>query len=758
MIDGRHFSDILDVRTYRGANVDSDHYLVMVKMRPKLSVVNSVRYRRSPRVNLVRLKEPQVAETYAQRLEAALPEEDLPGILLEDCWNRTKAAITSVAESVLGYVEPGRRNDWFDGECQAILAEKDAARKQMLLQGTRQNVERYKQKRKQQTRIFQDKKRRLEEVKREEMEQLYRINETRQFYKKLNASRNGFVPLADMCRGVDGSLLTDEREVINRWKQHFDEHLNGARTEARAEDNDYAGERNDEALPPPTMDEVEEAIKQLKNNKAAGIDGLAPELFKFGPGKLIRIVHRVVVWIWETEQLPDEWKDGVICPIYKKGDKLDCENYRAITITNAAYKILSQILFRRLSPLVNRFVGSYQAGFTDGRSTTDQIFTVRQILQKCREYQIPTHHLFIDFKAAYDSIDRVQLWQIMHEYSFPSKLIKLIQATMNGVRSSVRISGVLSEPFECRVGLRQGDGLSCLLFNIALEGVIRRAGLNMRGTIFTKSGQLVCFADDIDVIGRSLETVTEQYTRLKREAARMGLKVNVSKTKYMLANGSERDRNRLGSRVTIDGDEFEVVQEFVYLGSMITADNDNSREIRRRIINGSRAYYGLHGNLRSRKFHPRTKCTMYNTLIRPVVLYGHETWTMLEEDLRALGVFERRVLRTVYGGVQEQGEWRRRMNHELARLYGEPSILTVAKTGRMRWAGHVARMPDNNPAKLVFASNPTGTRRRGAQRSRWLDQVERDLTDVGCPRNWRETATDRVYWRSLLKQAKSRMT
>ena len=58
----------------------------------------------------------------------------------------------------------------------------------------------------------------------------------------------------------------------------------------------------------------------------------------------------------------------------------------------------------------------------------------------------------------------------------------------------------------CRKGLRQGDGLSCLLFNIALEGVIRRAGLNMRGLIFTISSQLVCFADDIDVIGQSLET------------------------------------------------------------------------------------------------------------------------------------------------------------------------------------------------------------------------------------------------------------
>jgi hypothetical protein len=113
----------------------------------------------------------------------------------------------------------------------------------------------------------------------------------------------------------------------------------------------------------------------------------------------------------------------------------------------------------------------------------------------------------------------------------------------------------------------------------------------------------------------------------------------------MLAGGSEHDRARLASSVTIDGDELEVVDEFVYLGSLVTSDNNTSREIRRRIINGSRAYYGLHKHLRSNRLSPRTKCTLYKTLIRPVVLYGHETWTLLEEDLRALGVFERRVLR-----------------------------------------------------------------------------------------------------------------
>ncbi|XP_062716068.1 uncharacterized protein LOC134291831 [Aedes albopictus] len=477
LIDGRHFSDIIDVRTYRGANIDSDHYLVMVKLRPKLSVINNVHYRRPPRYDLERLKQPDVATAYAQNLEAALPDEGVLDVApLEDCWSTVKAAINNAAESTIGYVERSRRNDWFDEECRAVLEEKDAARAVMLQHGTRQNVERYRQKRKQQTRLFREKKRRLDEAECEEMELLCRSQETRKFYQKLNASRKGYVPQAEICRDKEGSLLTDKREVIERWKQHFDEHLNGEENVGTEDQgsggNDYVGAAEDGNEPTPTLREVKDAIHQLKNNKAAGKDGIAAELIKMGPEKLATCLHQLVVKIWETEQLPEEWKEGIICPIHKKGDKLMCENFRAITVLNAAYKVLSQIIFRRLSPKVNEFVGSYQAGFIDGRSTTDQIFTVRQILQKCREYQVPTHHLFIDFKAAYDSIDRTELWKIMDENSFPGKLTRLIRATMDGVQNSVRISGELSSSFESRRGLRQGDGLSCLLYNIALEGVM----------------------------------------------------------------------------------------------------------------------------------------------------------------------------------------------------------------------------------------------------------------------------------------------
>ena len=132
---------------------------------------------------------------------------------------------------------------------------------------------------------------------------------------------------------------------------------------------------------------------------------------------------------------------------------------------------------------------------------------------------------------------------------------------------------------------------------------------NMHCTVFNRTNHFICYADDVDIVGRRFDAVAEQYTVLKREAEKVGLKVNTSKTKYLLAGcgtGEDRDRMRSGS-VTMDGDEFEVVEEFVYLGSLVTSDDNCSREIRRRIIAGSRAFYGLHKTLRSGK--PSLLCT-----------------------------------------------------------------------------------------------------------------------------------------------------
>ena len=190
-------------------------------------------------------------------------------------------------------------------------------------------------------------------------------------------------------------------------------------------------------------------------------------------------------------------------------------------------------------------------------------------------------------------MERVLLCQIMlyqlEQIVIPGKLIRLLEATMNGVQCKVRASNLMSVSFESQRGLRQGDGLSCQLFDIALEGLIRGVGLDhdIRGTILYRSLQFLGLVDDIDIIGRTTSKVREAYTRLKRAAARIALRINATKTKYLLAG----DSDHLGSNVLIDGDSLEVVKEFWYLGTVVTLDNDISSEIRRRIWQGNLAYF-----------------------------------------------------------------------------------------------------------------------------------------------------------------------
>ncbi|GBN94507.1 hypothetical protein AVEN_69455-1 [Araneus ventricosus] len=112
--------------------------------------------------------------------------------------------------------------------------------------------------------------------------------------------------------------------------------------------------------------------------------------------------------------------------------------------------------------------------------------------------------------------------------------------------------------------------------------------------------------------------------------------------------------------------------------------------------------------LRSRLVSRRTKMRLYKTIILPVLLYAIETWTLNVDVQRALKTFERKVLRTKFGPVQEQGCWRTRYNSELYRLYKEPQVTQIIRSNRLRWLGHVWRTTENNPTRLCTFKNPGG--------------------------------------------------
>jgi hypothetical protein len=145
---------------------------------------------------------------------------------------------------------------------------------------------------------------------------------------------------------------------------------------------------------------------KMKSYKSPGTDQSPAELFKAGGETLHCEVHRLIYSTWNKEELPQQWKESITVPIYKKGDNTDCNNYRGISILSTAYNILSNILLARLTPHVNEIIGDHQCGLRRNRSTIDQIFYIRQRLEKKWEYNGTVKQLFVDFKKAYDSVMR----------------------------------------------------------------------------------------------------------------------------------------------------------------------------------------------------------------------------------------------------------------------------------------------------------------------------------------------------------------
>jgi len=209
-------------------------------------------------------------------------------------------------------------------------------------------------------------------------------------------------------------------------------------------------------------------------------------------------IHKHIISIWKKEKLPEEWKESIIIPIHKKEDKTDCNNYRGISLLPTTYKILSNILLSRLIPYANKIIGDHQCGFRRNKSTIDHIFCIRQIIEKKWEYNEEVHQLFIDFKKAYDSVRREVLYKVLNVFGIPRKLVSLVKMSLTETYSRVQIGKNVSDRFLIRNGLKQGDALSPIICNFALEYANRRVQVNRDDFKLNCTHQLLDYADDVN--------------------------------------------------------------------------------------------------------------------------------------------------------------------------------------------------------------------------------------------------------------------
>ena len=170
----------------------------------------------------------------------------------------------------------------------------------------------------------------------------------------------------------DGNILTDENEILSRWREYFEDLLNPVKASSR-DTHEVTHPRGDEVF---TAAEVATVIKGIKSGRDAGKDEITPEILKALTGEGILWLTRVCQVVWKLGKIPRDLQTGVIIPIFKKGDRKQCTNYRRISLLSLPGKVYAKCLERKCREIVESKLEDGQSGFHPGCSTTDQIVVV----------------------------------------------------------------------------------------------------------------------------------------------------------------------------------------------------------------------------------------------------------------------------------------------------------------------------------------------------------------------------------------------
>ena len=277
---------------------------------------------------------------------------------------------------------------------------------------------------------------------------------------------------------------------------------------------------------------------------------------------------------------------------------------------------------------MNSELSDVQAGFRRGRGTRDQIANICWIIEKAREFQKNIYFCFIDYAKAFNGVDHNKLWKILKEMGIPDHLTCLLRNLYAGQEATVRTGHGTTDWFQIEKEVSQGCILPPCLFNLYAEYIMRNTGLDEAQAGISIARRTITnlrYADDTTLMAESEEEL-KSLLKVKDESEKVGLKLNIQKTKIM-ASGPVTSWE-------IDGETVETVSDFILGGSKITADGDCSDEIKRRLLLGKKVMTSLDSIFKSRDLTLPTKVRLVKVMVFPVVMYGCESWTVKKAERR----------------------------------------------------------------------------------------------------------------------------
>lgn len=739
--------EVMDVRVQRGAEIGSDHYLVKAKLRIRdrtHETPNQIQHKVSNEViKAYKLRDPLIAKDYKDTTEGKIAniKVEWRDWSLEKMWQAFREICLTSASETCGKMIINRNRKqtrWWNEEIRNEVRQKKQKWQKYLVSKSRESYHEYKQQRRKVKELIQQAKNRSWEEFGTKMEQ-DRWGNQKLFYKVLKNARKEKPNIIRQVKGKNNQILTSENEIMERWKEYFYELLNKdtstsvANQVAEFSTESIIDEEMEDAI---TNEELTMAIKECKRGKSAGNDKITSEMLKNLGKEGEEMLTNIFNKIWNEGHVPQDWTTGIIMPIHKKGDTRNCSNYRGITLLSIASKLYESVIEKRLRIQIEPQLEEAQSGFRKGRSTQDHIFTIKQIIEKTRTKNTKVFVAFVDLEKAFDRVSLKTVWESLQRRGIQPKIIRTIQRLYTNNKNYVRKDNMQSETFTVNDGLRQGGVLSPILFIIIMDDIIKEAQKSTKkahiGYNNLKAVNLseCAFADDLLICANRESDLQHNLNVWNSELCKRNLKINVNKTKVMVIGKDTRKIN-----IKINQQQLEQVETYKYLGVKIRSDGSMEDEINERINNATRTYYALNRVLiGKREISRSTKMMVFQTIYKPILTYGSESWVLTERTKSKLQAMELKYLRRVKG-VTRMDKLR---NDDIRAELGVKSIIHGIESQQLRWFGHLSRMNDDRPVKQIWKAGVEKNRAPGRPRKTWNDSVATILNNRRL--TWREAS------------------
>ncbi|XP_063605235.1 uncharacterized protein LOC134780428 [Penaeus indicus] len=710
-------STVLETRSYHSADCDTDHTLVCSKVRIQPRKLHRSKAKGRLCINVAKTGNPDCKQEFVATIEQTL--QDLTEHDAAARWNKIREAVYNASISAFGKRER-KNHDWFntnlstmepviEAKRKALLAYKNSPSERTLtaLRTARNNAQRVAR------RCANDYWLKLCE----DIQRSADSGNVRGMFDGIKKAVGPEVKKTAPLKSATGEIITDREQQMKRWVEHYSELYSRETvvTDAAldATDDLPVMEELDQV---PTLDELSKAIDMLPSGKAPGSDSIPAQVIKGGKPALLQPLYDLLCLCWKEGAVPQDMRDASIVTLFKnKGDRSDCNNYRGISLLSIVRKMFARILLTRLQKLAARVYPESQCGFRAGRSTTDIIFSVRQLQEECREQGRPLYLAFIDLTKAFDLVESNKA-VCSHRHIFFSMLLKYaFSSSEDGVYLHTRSDRKLFNPAHLRAKTKVSE--------ICIREML--------------------FADDAALASHTEEALQRLMDRFAHACNEFGLTISLKKT-----NISAQDASHAPS-ISIGDFTLEVVEDFTYLGSTISTSLSLDTEINRWIGKAAATMAKLSKRVWDNKMlTENTKMRIYQACVLSTLLYGSETWTTYMRHERRLNTFHLRCLKRIRGIT-----WQDRIPHsDILTRAGISSVFALLSQRRLRWLGHVWRMEDGRiPKDLLYGQLATGTRRPGRPTLRFKDVCKRDMKACNIkPEVWEPAADDRDHWRQAV--------